>query len=181
MPHSDLTQNLIKIAVSQINAIAESQAKILLQMIEIAKSLPEYPVVIEMAGVDENLAAQLIAEIGDIMRYERRQSLSGYAGIDSPPNQSGQYNQQGKRVTKNGSSRLRRILFLVIVIIISPFINRIYHHYSFIPSDIAADKTLIIFICPYNHDLSFICHYVMVYAVAFIGFYVYIILLIVDY
>ena len=40
--------------------------------------MPEYPVVIGMAGIGENLAAQLIAEIGDIIRYERKQSLSGY-------------------------------------------------------------------------------------------------------
>jgi transposase len=117
MPYDELTRNLIRIAVEQINAIAESQAKILCKMKEIAKSMPEYPVVIEMAGVGENLAAQLIAEIGDIMRYARKQSLSGYAGIDSPPSQSGQYNIKGKRVTKCGSPHLRRILFLVMNIL----------------------------------------------------------------
>jgi hypothetical protein len=75
MPYDELTRNLIRIAVEQINTIAESQAEILRKMKEIAKSMPEFSVVIEMAGVGENLAAQLIAEIGDIMRYDRKQSL----------------------------------------------------------------------------------------------------------
>ena len=85
IPKNKFTQKLIKTAVTQINEIAESQAEILRVMKELAQSMPEYPVVIDMAGVGENLAAQLIAEIGDIMRYDRKQSLSGYAGIDSPP------------------------------------------------------------------------------------------------
>ena len=103
------------LAVDQLNSISENQAKILCAMKEIAKAMPEYPVVIEMACVGENLAAQLIAEIGDINRFERKQSLSGYAGIDSPSDQSGRYNRKGKSVTKNGSSHLRRILFLVMM------------------------------------------------------------------
>jgi transposase len=128
MPKNKFTHELIRIAVSQINEIAESQAEILRVMKEIAQAMPEYPVVIEMAGVGENLAAQLIAEIGDIMRYERKQSLSGYAGIDSPPSQSGQYNQRGKRVTKCGSAHLRRILFMVMwSLLINKPNDKVYH------------------------------------------------------
>lgn len=128
MPKNKHTHELIKIAVMQLNQIAESQAEILRVMKEISKSMPEYPVVIAMAGVGENLAAQLIAEIGDIMRYERKQSLSGYAGIDSPPSQSGQYNQKGKRVTKCGSSHLRRILFMVMwSLLLNKPDDKVYH------------------------------------------------------
>ena len=128
MPKNKFTHDLIKTAVNQINEIAESQAAILRVMKEIAQSMPEYPVVIEMAGVGENLAAQLIAEIGDIMRYERKQSLSGYAGIDSPPSQSGQYNQRGKRVTKCGSAHLRRILFMVMwALLLNKPDDKVYH------------------------------------------------------
>jgi transposase len=128
MPKNKFTQKLIKAAVNQINEIAESQAEILRVMQKIAQSMPEYPVVINMAGVGEKLAAQLIAEIGDIMRYESKQSLSGYAGIDSPPSQSGQYNQRGKRVTKCGSAHLRRILFLVMwSLLLNKPNDKVYH------------------------------------------------------
>ena len=128
MPKNKFTQKLIKTEVKQINEIAETQAEILSVMKELAQSMPEYPVVIGMTGVGENLAAQLIAEIGDIMRYDRKQSLSGYAGIDSPPNQSGQYNQRGKRVTKCGSAHLRRILFMVMwSLLINKPDDTVYH------------------------------------------------------
>jgi len=113
IPKNELTQNLIKMAVAQINAVAESQATLLHSMKEIAQSMPEWKAVIEMCGVGETLAAQLIAEIGDITRFDRKQSLTAFAGVDSPPNQSGQKDAQGKSVTKSGSAHLRRILFLV--------------------------------------------------------------------
>ena len=112
-PKDDLTEFLIKQAVREINSLAEVQAGLLRKMKEISQSMPEWEIVIEMAGVGASLAAQLIAEIGDINRFERKQSLSGFAGIDSPPNQSGMSDRQGAPVTKSGSAHLRRILFLI--------------------------------------------------------------------
>ena len=128
MPKNKFTHNLIKTAVSQLNSVSKSQAEILRMMKDIARSMPEWDIVIEMAGVGEILAAQLIAEIGDIMRYKRKQSLSGYAGVDSPSDQSGKYNRQGKPVTKNGSSQLRRILFLVMKsLLLNKPDDKVYH------------------------------------------------------
>lgn len=114
-PKDELTEFLIRQAVREINSLAEVQAGILRKMKETAQSMPEWKTVIEMAGVGEGLAAQLIAEIGDINRFERKQSLSGFAGIDSPPNQSGTVDRQGAPVTKSGSAHLRRTLFLVML------------------------------------------------------------------
>lgn len=128
LPKDEITEALIKQAVSQLNSVSKTQADILRKMKDIAKSMPEYPVVIEMFGVGETLAPQLIAEIGDIMRYERKQSLSGYAGIDSPAYQSGNVNRQGKPVTKSGSPHLRRILFLVMLsLIVHKPDDKVYH------------------------------------------------------
>lgn len=36
----------------------------------------------EMYGVGESLGPQLMAEIGDVRRFERKQSLVAFAGID---------------------------------------------------------------------------------------------------
>ena len=114
LPKDQFSEKLIKSAVEQINSLAETQAEILQKMKQLAKSMPEWEVVIEMSCVGETLAAQLIAEIGDINRFDSKNSLTGYAGIDSPSHQSGTVDRQGQRVTKSGSPHLRRTLFLIL-------------------------------------------------------------------
>ena len=77
-------------------------------MNEYAKQLPEYPIVRNMGGVGDKLAVKLIAEIGDIRRFYSSKALIAYAGIDSPPFQSGQYIGTRRRISKRGSPLLRK-------------------------------------------------------------------------
>jgi transposase len=114
LPKDEFTQKLIKAAVAQINSIAETQAAVLCKMKELAKSTPEWEAVIEMSCVGENLAAQLIAEIGDISRFDSKKSLTGFAGVDSATHQSGTVDRQGEPVTKSGSAHIRRTLWLIL-------------------------------------------------------------------
>ena len=114
LPKDKFTENLIKSVAAQINSIAETQSALLRKMKELAKSMPEWEVVIEMSCVGETLAAQLIAEIGDINRFDSKKSLTGFAGADSPTNQSGTVDQQGNPITKSGSPHLRKILYLIL-------------------------------------------------------------------
>jgi transposase len=80
---------LITQAAAQINAIAESQVVVQREMKRLAAMLPEYPVVLSLQGVGEILGPQLIAEIGDVYRFDRKQALVAFAGLDAPPFQSG--------------------------------------------------------------------------------------------
>lgn len=57
----------------------------------LAASLPEYPVVIGMFGVGPILAIQLMAEIGDVHGFDRKQSLAIFAGVGASPCQSGAF------------------------------------------------------------------------------------------
>ncbi len=75
--------------------------------------LPEYPVVMEMYGVGKSFGPQLMAEIGDVRRFERKQSLVAFAGIDPMPNQSGDKNVRSNKSSKRGSPYLRKTLFNV--------------------------------------------------------------------
>ena len=43
--------------------------------------LPEYEVVMNMYGVGESTGPQLMAEIGDVTRFERKQSLVAFAAL----------------------------------------------------------------------------------------------------
>ena len=78
-------------------------------MDEYAKKMPEYSEVRRMGGVGDKLAVKLIAEIGDIRRFHSAKALIAYAGIDSPPYQSGQYLGAKRRISKRGSPLLRKI------------------------------------------------------------------------
>ena len=55
------------------------------------------------------LAPKLIAEIGDIRRFHSSKALIAYAGIDAPPYQSGQFIGTNRKISKRGSSTLRKI------------------------------------------------------------------------
>ena len=51
---------------------------------------PGHPVVMEMYGVGVSFGPQIMAEIGDVRRFERKQALVALAGAAPIPNQSGE-------------------------------------------------------------------------------------------
>lgn len=52
----------------------------------------------EMYGVRESLGAQLMAEIGDVRRFENKRSLVAFADIDPAPSESGNYSLAATRL-----------------------------------------------------------------------------------
>lgn len=103
------TKMLVQEAVSVLRAVDSSLSLILTRMQELAKSLPEYSVVREMGGVGNVLAVKLIAEIGDVRKLHNAKALIAWAGIDPPPYESGQFIGSKRRITKRGSSTLRKV------------------------------------------------------------------------
>ena len=55
------------------------------------------------------LAPKLIAEIGDVRRFHSGKAPIAHAGIDAPPYQSGQFIGTERKISKRGSSSLRKI------------------------------------------------------------------------
>ncbi|MBP5601196.1 MAG: IS110 family transposase [Treponema sp.] len=103
------TKMLVQEAISVLRAVDSSLSHILSRMQELSKTLPEYTVVREMGGVGEVLAPKLIAEIGDVRRLHNGKALVACAGIDPPPYESGQFVGSNRRITKRGSSTLRKV------------------------------------------------------------------------
>lgn len=103
------TKMLVQEAVSVLRAVDSSLSTILTRMQLLAKSLPEYLTVREMGGVGNVLAPKLIAEIGDVRRFHSAKALIAWAGIDPPPYESGQFVGSNRRITKRGSSTLRKV------------------------------------------------------------------------
>lgn len=118
LPKNQITERLITLAVTQLNAVMETLATVLAEMRRLASSLPEYPVVMAMQGVGDILGPQLIAEIGDVRRFQRKQSLVAFAGIDAPPFQSGAFESKSRKISKRGSPLLRKSLFLVMSVLL---------------------------------------------------------------
>ena len=118
MPKTETAKLLVTQAVSQLQATSSALAALKREMQLLASSLPEYPVVMKMFGVGPTLGPQLMAEIGDIRRFHSKKALVAFAGIDSPPNDSGQVTNHHRRITKRGSPALRRTLFLVMGVIL---------------------------------------------------------------
>ena len=103
------TKMLVQEAVRVLREIDNTLMTILIQMQALAKSLPEYPVVRAMGDVGNVLAPKLIAEIGDVRRFHSGKALIAHAGIDAPPYQSGQFTGTERKISKRGSSSLRKI------------------------------------------------------------------------
>jgi transposase len=103
------TKMLVQEAVRVLREVDNTLKIILTQMQKLAKLLPEYPVVREMGGVGNVLAPKLIAEIGDVRRFHNGKALIAYAGIDTPPYQSGQFTGTQRKISKRGSASLRKI------------------------------------------------------------------------
>lgn len=145
IPKDEDTKVIITQAIKQLNSFNESVNAIAKQATLLAMQLPEYPIVIQMFGVGEITAFQLMAEIGDIHRFPKKSSLVCYAGLDTEPHDSGKVTTKSRDITKKGSPYLRRTLFLIVsnILMLSPPDDPIYqfidrkrsegkHYYTYI-------------------------------------------------
>ena len=103
------TKMLLLEAVKALREVNSALFAILTRMKELAKTLPEYPVVRAMGGVGDVLAVKLIAEIGDVRKFKSGKALIAYAGIDPPPYESGRFIGTERHISKRGSTTLRKI------------------------------------------------------------------------
>ena len=128
LPSSDSTKLIASQGVIQLNAISETLAILRAEMLNLAERLPEYSVVMAMRGVGEVLGPQLMAEIGDVSRFQRKQSLVAFAGVDAPPFQSGKYESKNRSISKRGAPALRKTLFQVMACLLqtAPLDDAVY-------------------------------------------------------
>lgn len=113
MPRDNLTKQMVRQAITSLNAVSSTLERLKAQMRELAAQLPEYSVVMSMRGVGETLGPQLIAEIGDVTRFTHRNAITAFAGVDPGADQSGTHNAKSTRTSKSGPPALRKALFLV--------------------------------------------------------------------
>lgn len=108
------TKMLVLEAVRILREIELSIASILAQMQLLAAGLPEFQILTDMPGIGKILAVRLIAETGDVRRFRNANALIAYAGLDSPPYQSGTYAASKRHISKRGSPSLRKTGYEII-------------------------------------------------------------------
>ena len=113
VPKDDVTKTLVREAAAQLTAISHSVETYRAEMNRLASMLPEYPAVMALNGVGPSFGPQLLAEIGDVRRFERKQSLVAFAGVDPSPDDSGDKYSRSNKTTKRGSPYLRKTLFCI--------------------------------------------------------------------
>jgi transposase len=111
---TDINVRIMVDELEQVERYLGLAEKTLREMIQIAETIPNYKVIRTIPGIGENLAARLLAEIGDISRFLGSKQLVAYAGIDPIIYQSGQMDGLHLKISKKGNKRLRCLLYLAV-------------------------------------------------------------------
>jgi transposase len=62
-----------------------------------------FPCIVSIVGIGENLAARLIAELGDMTRLKSRRAIEAYAGLNPKIRQSGDVDGIHLAIEKKGT------------------------------------------------------------------------------
>lgn len=111
LPKCTSTKMLICQSVDALNAVYDVLYQQRGEMLRLAKLLPEFDVVMSMAGAGSITGPKIMGEIGDVRRFTGKSALVAFAGVDASPYQSGIFESKSRRVSKRGSPLLRRTLF----------------------------------------------------------------------
>jgi transposase len=103
----------LRALLEQIAFLEQQVAAVEQQVERLLATLEQH--VTEIKGIGPVLAASLIAEIGDVHRFRRFESLVAYSGIDPTVFASGEFTATETHMSKRGSPHLRRALWLAAV------------------------------------------------------------------
>ncbi|GAP00958.1 transposase [Fructobacillus fructosus] len=98
---------------SQLVALMQEKDAVLNEMINQSRGLPEFEIYMSIPGLSDKTVVSLIAELGDITRFQTSNKLNAFIGIDLRFNDSGQYHSSGF-ITKRGNHIARKVLFKAI-------------------------------------------------------------------
>lgn len=107
-PNNKYAQLSVECCVDELILTINSSNKIITEMDELARELPEYEEINKMPGVGKKLTSRIIAEIGDVRRFKNAGSIIAYAGLDAPPYQSGKFEATNRHISKRGNKHLRK-------------------------------------------------------------------------
>ncbi|WP_280990884.1 IS110 family RNA-guided transposase [Lactiplantibacillus carotarum] len=116
--NSDNTRQMKSLA-EQVLALEAAQDQQVLHMTTLGKSLPEFKLLQTIPGIGGSTAIRLISELGDMRRFNTRQQLNSYVGIDMTEVDSGDH-QSARYINNHGNPHARRILYWTVILMINP-------------------------------------------------------------
>ena len=99
--------NIVDIIIYNSNKLNEVKQDI----INLAKQTPYFNIINSIYGIGETSTAQIIAELGDINRFENIKQLNAFCGLDPTIKQSGKSINVKGAISKRGNKYARYILF----------------------------------------------------------------------
>ncbi|HDK3087168.1 IS110 family transposase [Staphylococcus aureus] len=96
--------------VGQMRSLEASIKQLEKGIERIVKAMPEYQCLTSIPGVGLVYAAGIIAEVGQIERFENQAKLAKYAGLHWKKSESGNYKSENTPLTKRGNRYLRYYL-----------------------------------------------------------------------
>lgn len=99
--------------LAQINLLEEQRSQLDEAIAERMQLIPQH--ITSIPGIGPATGAAILAEIGDIQRFETLDKLVAYAGIDATVYQTGQFQASQAHMSKRGSPYLRQALWLAAV------------------------------------------------------------------
>ena len=114
-PGIDINSCEVKNLINIIEIISYGDAKLFevkQDIIKLAKQTPYFNIINSIYGVGETSTAQIIAELGDINRFENIKQLNAFCGLDPTIIQSGKSINYNGPISKRGNRNARKILFI---------------------------------------------------------------------
>lgn len=97
----------------QLIDLTKQKEKIKKEMIKLAQQLAAFKYYVSFPGIGPQTAAQLMAELGDIIRFDNANQLNAYVGIDIRRYQSGNTFLQD-HINKRGNPIARKLLYFTV-------------------------------------------------------------------
>jgi len=104
----------LKILISLILQYQKHLAMLEKTIDALATEIEEYDLIQSIPGIGPKIAATILAEIGEVDRFDHPKKLVAFAGIDPSVFASGKFTAIRNRITKRGSRQLRYALVMAI-------------------------------------------------------------------
>jgi len=94
----------------QILTVMDTKAQLIKNMIEIGSTFPAFKYLCSIPGIAETSAIRIIAEIGDISRFDNTNQINAFIGIDLRHFESGLFTGSDT-ISKRGNKIARKLLY----------------------------------------------------------------------
>lgn len=107
---ADAIRIKMRCLLEQIDLLEQQRAQLDAELATLMAQIPQF--ITSIPGIGPVTGAAILAEIGDVQRFERVEQLVAYAGIDPTVYQTGQFQASQAHMSKRGSPYLRHALWL---------------------------------------------------------------------